>query len=297
MRVRERRKTDRLPLHNFDGKGGSLLAVALDALKPMINGNDKKSVPGRSLTVEGFNQAATGMSGVLLVGEYGLESKVIDVNDGKTAFEKAKHHAEQIPFYFRLYVPAGGDQGVLVLQRLGNAGITGIVRQPIHDKFKAKNPTLMLDIAPMVPDFVLARYLHQGKPKSISFIRNSIPPDLADKVSGKSVETKGRVEVTIKAPSPWFFQPDKLAEALKVSGGVKSVYTFDQFEPDKITLKVEVGGRERTINLNNHANLRASFDVSDNVIEGKDGYPTPESVAAAAQTILTEVADVAGIKL
>jgi len=51
-------------------------------------------------------------------------------------------------------------------------------------------------------------------------------------------------------------------------------------------MKVDVGGKTRTINLNNQANLRASFDITDKVQADKSGFPNVKDVGAAAQDIL-----------
>jgi hypothetical protein len=295
LRVRKSRKTTLLKLDDFDGAGTALLDVVAKAFAPLIKGN-YKGVLGKSLGIIGLKKSPVGIEGTLVVGEYGLASSVIDVNDGSKAFDKDKHHAEQVPYYFRVHIPKGGDQGVLILQRLGVGGITSIVKPIIRDYFGSKFDKHTLDIAPMVPDFVFKRYLTKGTPKSVTFVKNSIPADYADRVAGKRKEMKGSVEVTIKSSEGSFFRPQKLAEAASV-GKIASVYTFDEFEPDQVKMKIDVGGKTRTINLNNQANLRASFDVTEKVNEDKSGYPNKKDVSAAAQEILVEVAAAAGVKL
>ena len=246
--------------------------------------------------------SAVGFTGLVKSGEYGLASDVIDVNNGSKAFAKGKHHAEQIPFFIRLHVPIGGTQAMLMLQRLGKSGVTTPIRNLIRDRFEKKFPALQLDFQPMVPDFVMNQYLKSGTPKSVTFIKNSIPSDYADKVSGKSKEAEGRVEVTIKSSEGSFFQPQRIARALSGNpensvNAVKSVYSFNDFAPDKVKMKVELDGHTRTINLTNHSNLRATFDINDKVKLASSGYPNQKDVAAAADDILKQVANAAGIKL
>jgi hypothetical protein len=296
VRVRERRKTALIPLGAIGPKKVSLIDLVDDALQPVKKGNFKEVALGKSLSLEGYKKSDVGLEGILMVGAYGLAGSVIDVNDGSKAFDKAKHHAEQVPFYFRLHISKGADQGVLILQRLGPSGINGIVRPLIRDHFNERFGEYMLDIAPMVPDFVFQQYMTYGRPKSVTFIKNSIPADYAEVVSGKTTEQKGSVEVTIKSPNPALFQPKKLA-ANKAVDKVSAIYSFEDFEPDTVKMKVEVGGHTRTINLNNHANMRASFDISDRVDEDKSGYPHVKDVADAAQSILKEVAKAAGVKI
>ena len=295
LRVRRSRKTAQLKLDDFDGAGAAMLNVIANAFAPLIKGN-YKGVLGKSLGIIGLKKSPVGLEGTLVVGEYGLASSVIDVNDGSNAFDKDKHHAEQVPYYFRVHIPVGGDQGVLILQRLGVGGITGIVRPVIRDYFMSKFDNHTLDIAPMVPDFLFKRYLAKGTPKSVTFVKNTIPADYADRVAGKRKEMKGSVEVTIKSSERSFFRLNELAEAASV-GNIASVYVFDEFEPDQVKMKIDVGGRNRTINLNNQANLRASFDITDKVNEDKSGYPSTKDISVAAQDILVEVAGAAGVKL
>ncbi len=300
MRVREKRKQKLLPLGDLDGKGGALSLVCAEALQPMVKGN-YKGHPGKSLSLK-MSTTPLGFSGVIHSGEYGLASDMIDVTNGSKAFAKGKHHAEQVPFFIRLHVPVGGTQAMLMLQRLGKSGVTTPVRNLIRERFEKRFPNLQLDFQPMVPDFVMKQYLKSGTPKAVTFVKNYIPSDYADKVSGKSEESKGRVEVTIKSSEGSFFQPQKIAQALAGSAGnavnaVKSVYSFDDFAPDKIKLKVDMGGHTRTINLTNHSNLRATFDINDKVKIGSSGYPNQKDVSVAADDILKQVAAAAGIKL
>lgn len=295
LRVRQRRNKALLKLDNFDGAGTALLDVIATSFAPLIKGN-YKDILGKSLGIVGLIESNVGLEGTLMVGEYGRASSVIDVTDGSKAFDKDKHHAEQVPYYFRVHIPKAGDQGVLILQRLGGGGITSIIKPIIRDHFGAKFDKHTLDIAPMVPDFVFKRYLTAGTPKSVTFIKNSIPADYADRVAGKRQEMKGSVEVTVKSSERSFFRLQQLAKAASV-GNIASVYTFDEFVPDQVKMKVDVGGKIRTINLNNHANLRASFDITDKVQEDASGYPNKKDVSAAAQDILGEVAAAAGIKL
>jgi hypothetical protein len=270
--------------------------VFKSSLQPLVNGNYKK-ILGKSISMGGVKTKPTGFDGIVTVAEYGIESEVIDVTDGKKAYDKKKHHGEKVPYYMRLHIPVGGDQGILLLQRLSKGGINGIIKDIVRDYFVSKFPTFMLDIRPMVPDFVLQKYMSTGTPKAVSFLKHSIPADYADKMSGKKVEQKGSVEVIIRSPVASIFQAGKVSRSISTVGGIKSVYSFDDFEPDKVKMKIDVAGKIRTINLSNHSNLRSSFDITDKVALAATGYPNVKDIASAAQDVLSDIAAAAGIPL
>jgi hypothetical protein len=294
--VRKPRSTKLNSLADIDGAGTTLLSALQKALAPLVKGNFK-GVPGKTIELKISSTTDVGFDGILKVGEYGLASDVIDVNDGKKAFSKETFHAEQIPFYVRVHVAKGADQGVLVLQRSGVSGVNSVVKSVFRDYFGKKFPDLRIDIQPMAPDFIMKAYLANGKPRSVTFIKNSIPADKADAVAGKNKELPGKVEVTIKSSDVSFFQPQKLAKNVGKPGGVLNVYTFDEFDPDKIKMKIEVGGKIRTVNMTNPANLRSSFDITDKVGIERSGHPKISDVRKEANDILEDIAPAIGLKL
>lgn len=297
LRMRKKRSSALLPLDDFDGAKSDLRKVAATALAPLVAGN-YKGIVGKSLSCE-IKTDQTGFSGTITSGAFGFATKVLDVLDGSTAFTKKKTHADQTPFYIKLFIPDGGATGILALQRFGKSGVNDAVRRLLREHIEANYDKVILDVRPLAPDFVMSRYLTKGRAKAVTFIKNSIPADLAEGVSptAGAKDRPGKVEVRISSSDQAFFGLERLAKLNATQAKVSDAYSFDQFEPDRVKLEVEVGGRPRIVNLNNHANLRCTFDISDDVKDGDDGYPTNSSVAKATLDIIKMLAPTVGVAL
>ncbi len=294
--VRVQRSKTKLVLDDFDGAGSSVLEVMKKALAPLVKGN-YKGVPEKTLSIKDLKSTATGFDGLVTIGTYGLASDVVDVNDGSTAFSKDKHHADTQPFYFRLYCPAGGNTALLAAQRLGHSGAGSPLRSVFADHFIASHPQYRLLVGAIAPDYVVDKFIKTGTPKSVRFIKNSIPADFADVVSGKSKESIGSVEIIVKSKNPIFFRKSQVRTALSSVDGIKSVYSFDAFEPDDVKMQVSVNGKIRTVSLANKGKMRTTFDITDSVTLSPSGYPSRASVATQAHDLMKEVGKPLGIKL
>jgi len=297
LRIRQKNSKKQLPLDDFDGAGSALKDIAAKALAPLVAGNYQGTV-GKSLSCE-MTVDRTGFSGTITSGEYGFATKVMDVTDGSTAFTKTKTHADQIPFYIKLYVPPKGTTALLALQRLGKRGVNDAIRSLLRDYFAKKHEKLIIDIRPLAPDFVMKKYLVDGTPKAITYVKNSIPADFAEgvKPGDEPKDQKGKVEIRITSPLVDYFHVEKLKNLADGQTKVADIFSFNEFEPDRVKLEVEVGGKSRIVNLNNHANLRCNFDITDDVVVGDDGYPTTASVAKAALSLFKMLGPSAGVAI
>lgn len=296
VRRKRKRGFKKLPFDNFDGGGAKGIASLSTSLAPLVKGN-WKDIPDKTLTVKGLKTTSERITGTLLVGTYGRAGDVIDINDGKAAFDKKKHHAENIPHYFEVYVPLGGDQGYLVSERLGLNGVSGLLKQVFRDYFLKAFPDFTLDIFPMSPDFVVNRFIKGGSPRSVSFIKHSIPSDYADIVSGKKRTKEGSVQVIIKSSESGFFRKTEVSKAIQKVDGIKSVYAFTDFDPDDVKMTVDIGGKLRTVSLQNQKNIRSSFDITDDISWNQSGYPNQKDVAAQALELMRDMSKATGIKI
>lgn len=294
--MRRLRSNAGLPFENFDGAKSSTLGSLGAALTPLVMGN-YKGVPEKTMTVKGLVKSDTGYSGVVSIGTYGRSSDVVDVNDGKMAFAKDKHHADTTPYYFRIHLPKKGSTGLFAAQRLGQSGAGTALKAAFADYFLAAHPDFRLHIGSVTPDYIMDKLIANGTPKAVRFIKHSVPADFADVVSGKSKETEGSVEVIIRPKNDRLFRKTKIKSALRSVDGISSLYAFDAFEPDDVKMQILVDGKIRTVNLANRGKMRSSFDITTDVQLGQSGFPDPDSVAECVEDLLKEAGRPLGIRL
>lgn len=296
--VREKRKRAMKMevFSNYDGKGTSAMTLMAKSLSPLVTGN-YKGVLGKSLTVINMTTDAVGFTGTLKVGAYGTASEVIDVNDGSSAFKKKTHHAEKIPHFFRCYVPVNGTSGYMICERKGQSSIAGILKDLFRDAIEKVNSDYILDIRPLSPDYVVSRYIKDGTPKSVSFIKRSIPADRASAISKNNKPAEGSVEVIYKAKDSNFFRKGEVAKSVTRVNGILDVYAFNDFQPDEVKMTVDVGGKIRTLSLQNKRNMRSSFDITDDVGFDRDGMPLSGDINNQAIALIREMSKATGIHI
>jgi hypothetical protein len=149
----------------------------------------------------------------------------------------------------------------------------------------------------MAPDFIVKRFINGGEPRSVTFVKHSIPADFADVVSGKSVPSEGSVEVTYKSKEKGFFRKKAVAAAITSTQGIKSVYAFSDFEPDDVKMTVDVNGKIRTISLQNQKNMRSSFDITEDIKLASTGYPARSDVDVQVVELIKELSKATGIQI
>jgi|GEM_PF-3730961 len=296
IRKKRSRRINQLPFHDFDGKGANALQHISASLQPLTKGNWKE-ITKKSLSAHFTNNSNDQIKGIIKVGEYGTSNDLIDTNTGQPAFNKKTFHAEQIPFYFEIRVPVGSSRGFFVTERQGVHGVSSIIGDIIRDYFVQKFPDYVVDINTIVPDFIFDQMLANGTPKSVTFVKNSIPSDFADIVSGKRKNTKGRVEVKISSSDLAIFRKSAVRQTIKSKKDINTLYSFSPFEPDDVKMKIEIGGKTRTISLQKVSLGRSSFDISNNISYLATGYGDPSSIAKESHSIMKTMSKAAGIKI
>lgn len=293
-RSKRKRVKTLLPLHDLDGSGTSLLQLIHSLLTPLQATPKSIDVKQKCAAVANLKQTNQVVSGTVRCGDFGYSSDIIDVKTGNKDYQKKKTNADLIPFFFYMYIPVGAHKGIIALQRFGRQGIKSVLIPLIKEYLDATLPNVIVDLKPLVPDYVMAQYFKSGQVKSIRYTQHSIPSDIADKVGKKKVAQKGKVEVIVTADNAGFFRPNDLAKAIKADT-VRDLYAIDVIEPDDIDVTIKIGNQERTIRTGNWGKLKAAFDVSDKVQEGLDGFPDVSSVSKAVQGLVGDLATAAGI--
>jgi len=237
------------------------------------------------LSVTKLKRTDRQLSGMIETGEYGLESNIYSTVTKKVVHKRKKQEADLRPFYFMLQIPLDVDEGLLILQRTGNYGIRKVLYRFLHDSFNRDFVDFRLHLDPIVDPAQFERYSH-GKVKELRFIRITLPSDLADSVRGGHTESRGHMELVIKA-SRGGSLPDRVqarvAKLLKKRERA-GVFALDDgnFEYNDVKVKTQVGGTHRTFSIGD-PRLRSYYDITGKIELGGGGHPTFESIAEQAE--------------
>jgi hypothetical protein len=71
---------------------------------------------------------------------------------------------------------------------------------------------------------------------------------------------------------------------------VSDLIEIESFAPDNVKVEIGLEGRRRVIDFGKLGRLRASFDISEDIKVGPDGYATLSSLKSASADLIKELA-------
>ena len=245
------------------------------------------------LEISEFARTRRQIEGIVSVGEYGLETTIMDVKAWKVALKKKKHHADMMPFYFLFDLPEGHDKGVLLLQRTGIYGAYGTLTKALGSRLQTRIADYRLIINPIIPEGALEQYVGKNaKMAEIRFIRHSLTSDISNHLSGQHRQQQGHMELIVRlAESNQFPFQNQIRRYIDGKRSLQNIIELEEtrFAYDNVKIKMKVNGTPRMVDLGHPERLRFAYDVSDQVVEAATGHPTFESMSEAAHAILEEL--------
>jgi hypothetical protein len=284
-----------LKFGSFDGST-DLRSVMLGYLRKM-NTYSKVAHFQKTFKVKLDKVSNTGpITGMIYAGDYGQISDIIDSNSGKTSYTKTKTDSLTTPFYFHLELPPKETRGILCLQQFGLSGAKSLLVGALTGQFESFFPDYRLHVRSLTLADALKDYLKGGVVEEIIVEKLEIPADIADAFGGVKQAQPGTFSYSIK-PSNSLFRKDGLIAFANGTKELADVFEFGEHGFDVVKAKIRVGGELRPVNLTKPDAIATSFDITDYVKMGPNGFPTPASLASEFKKIVDETAKRGGIVL
>jgi hypothetical protein len=277
-------------ISDFDGDGADLFEFLYEVLNAIKTKTLDQEQLQQALSVAKLEKNERTLRGIIGTGQYGYESDFINVKTTKVVYKRKKDDAEMLPFYFHFEIPAGVEDGILILQRTAAFGIRKVLHWVLQTAFEEKYPEFKLKMPPLVAETEVDRFM-KGKIQKIHFIKTDIPADVADAWDKGHHEVRGTVELVIRASKGSVLPMNNwLAKAFK-NPDVGGVFAFDEdeFAYDNVKAQVKLGHATRTINAANPGRIRSYFDITDAVKIGNDGFPQYNSIQEQADKLAAEL--------
>ncbi len=266
-------KTDR-----FDGSSDIFDSLKI-FLSKMENGfkddQQKKYLKTTGLEI---NQNERIISGVMESGIYGLTSNLKDVDTDSVSYKRKANDADVLPFFFLFSIPKGRDEGLVILQRLGQYGITMNIGGFFEKYFRKKHSGYGIEINTLVTDELVKRILEKSTIKKLRCVKYSSSTDRFDGLDGDHKEISGNIEISLSAYS--IPLKERLTSFFNNKTDLENLIELKDFNfsYDTIKLEVEENGSIRTLDLGNFRKLRNYIDVTDLVSRNSDGNPEIKSI-------------------
>nr|WP_321412844.1 hypothetical protein [uncultured Allomuricauda sp.] len=297
IKVRERgKKKNVYPPENFLGRN-DFLTFFQEYIKSFdqqleLNEDQKKSLKLASDTLS-FSASERTISGVIESGDYGYTGTGINIKTGDKSYDRTVDDTEIKPFYFLLYIPRKRKVGFVILQRIGVYGIHSVFKKHLNNFFESRFANLKLDFDQFVSKELARAFVEKGNIKEITFVKNNLPADIAEKVGLKGYQREIKsLELKIKAKSRLAIN-DKAAKFMNdPNTSFFEVETLESlgFDGDhKIKVKSKFNGNTRTVDLSETGQIRPYYDIDGDIKKNKDGHPVFESIDKIAKELIKEL--------
>jgi len=236
------------------------------------------------------------VSGEFRTGEYGYESDLVDITTGEITYSRQTTDAELLPFYFLFNLPDDSECGVVLLEKFGVFSAKTALERDFNSFLPAaaSGGHLALELSPIAPPETAASWLQEGRIVNVRLVKHQIPTDVADAAnranlplpSLKNVELQMNVGRGLEFPPAW---AQRFVDVLNGGVAFHNVIEMPNFEPDQIKVELVVGGRRRTVDLNDTTRIRAWYDITDQIEINASGHATFGSIDVVAKAIQAQI--------
>ena len=204
-------------------------------------------------------------------GIYGSSSEIVDGNTETVQYNKKPSDIDIRPFCLMVIFPKDKEdlivqKGMFIFQNVGQFGVKTVTTGLMH-KFFSEKFRYTLKCSTIAPELFIKKVVQKDNVKKLTMIKNIKSNDLADNINpGYGVEIREIGKLSFKEPV-W----EKIKSSIRyVASGKYNLFEFENKEYDNLKLVVDIGGKNRTINLHNMENLSIIEAIPD-TIRNEDG--------------------------
>lgn len=236
------------------------------------------------------------VKGIIEIGDYGLSAELVDVESSNKTYQKGTTEAEMTPHYFLAYLPPDFDRGIIILQKNSGRGIQTALFADFKKQAKTHDPKGKVHFTPLIPKNYIEELKKNGRFTRIRFIKKELPENITDAYKRETYEKAEKVE----GLSEFTIQPvrsgslprqvlDWAHEAISDRSQAGKMAEVIGYEYDNVKMEIVMGGRKRTINLDNPDSLRTDIDITKKIQTDEGGHPEFASIDSAAGELLHSI--------
>lgn len=225
---------------------------------------------------------------IIYSGNYGSSSEIRDIETRDLKYKKTPKEADERPFYIYIVIPKDNSdvtvqKGIIFFQNIGPYGIKTIATDYMRQFFKKKY-NIQLKINTVAPQLFVEKVLKKDSIKKIIMIKNHMSIDSSDNINyGYGVETRTLAKFTFD-DGLWGKVMSGIKHCLK---GKTNYFEFENKQYSDLKLVVNIGDRNRTVDVHNIENLSIIESIPDE-IKDPSGWPNKEKLLEYFATVTRE---------
>jgi hypothetical protein len=292
---RRKKKEDYQTLSEFDGKKDlfdTIIGFFQEMTTPLKDNGLSKTI---SLMQDQLNIDVQNryISGFFEAGEFGMNSKIINVETGNAEFLKTKLHSDLRPFYFLIFLPKNKNVGCIILHRYGKTGVATIFKKIFKYLLKLKHPEFMVEIQTLLSKEFVQNYLEKGKINQVCLKKYNLPSDICETLGIQRYEKQNiQLELRIKTKDTLGGITNKLQRFIQdpntkfFEGSLFSQLGLDS---SSVSITSMYNNSTRTIDLSGLNDATPFYDVDDRVKRDYGNHPIFSSIDTEAKKLLLEL--------
>ena len=220
------------------------------------------------------------LKSIVKSGNYGVETEIIDSENGEKAFTQTKKQAGVKPFGFALYYSKDIRTGLLVTQSFGVHGISSLLKTELQSIIKQIDPELIVEIKSVTPKDYLEKLLTTSQISDICVekYKKKKAHDLAD--DKNFLFDSSVIEMHYK--NPLISDQKKFLEIITNRRPLNTELSFITSEEEEILnfkFECKVNGKSKKVSYNNYFSMRITEDITKEVtIDPNTGHPGRDSL-------------------
>lgn len=228
----------------------------------------------------------TGIYGRIASSSFGKRFNFTHRTDPDDELEQSVNHARDDPFFFFFEFRDDYQWGVMVLQRVGSAGIYTKMDRALKAYINLRfGSELTLRTPQRAPTKMVERAVSGGV-KMLRFYQHRVTDDLAEKLSLEGYKDDiQEVEIRVKAKKDKLLSIERSVGRIAEGADIGGLVTLEAFDPDQSKVTVNIDGKDRVIRMTEGGpQLTAYWDVTDKVDNDSDGHArVPDLVRESAE--------------
>lgn len=291
-----------LTSHDPHLPNGYILDIIEDFLEESEGENLRDVQEEKTFVVETYAREGNLIEGYISTGDYGYEADLRHVETGELTHRKDEMEAEQLPFYFLMYLPettdgetyAKGQRLFILLEQINRAGIKGALNDRLKRFLIGRNDQTVMKMEPVYTRRIYDKIIESDRIYKIEFEVHKLPGDDDE----KSMSLVKGMEVEDSEKRTLVFQPsqggslEKFRERIeRAKDNEKQFAELVAKEVEDVRAKVvNSGGRSETVPLmKNEVAMRR--DLTGNGLNYEHGLLTPDTLRREAAALLSDILD------
>lgn len=223
-------------------------------------------------------------------GIYGTSSEIYDADTRKVKLKKSARDIDVRPFYLFVVLPKDTEdlkvqKGMLIFQNVGQFGVKTITTELMQSYFSSQYGITIV-CKTIAPDLFIKKVIRKDNIKKLVMIKNVKSADDTDTGRGYGKEVREIGDLRF-SDTLWSKIHNKIQW---VAGGKYNLFEFEQQTYDTLKVVVDIGGRDRKIDLHNLDNLSIIEAIPDE-IRMADGHPNEQMLIQHFTKVADEYLD------